>query len=374
MAGVYFHIPFCRKACHYCDFHFSTSLSAVSAMEAALSAELTLRTDFPAGTTVETVYFGGGTPSLLSTDSIRRLIDAVRDKFLLDPGAEITLEANPDDMSDESLSGWKASGVNRLSIGIQSFRDEDLRFMNRSHTAADALRAVERARKAGFGDLTIDLIYGTPGMNDAAWEENLRILAGMELLHFSAYSLTVEPRTALADFVRKGSAPAPEEEQAVRQFKRLLAWAREMGYEHYEISNFARSGRYSRHNTSYWKGVPYLGIGPSAHSFDGVIRSWNIRNNPEYIRSINAGVRSAETEELTVAERFNEAVLTGLRTMWGIDHELLRASFGNQAFEHLLNAVVPFQDKGWIKVSEERTVLTDEGKLFADFIASELFL
>lgn len=374
MSGIYFHIPFCRKACHYCDFHFSTSLAAMSSLEDALAAELALRTDLAVDSKVETVYFGGGTPSLLPPASITRLLDAVRKKFRLDPDAEVTLEANPDDLSDQSLAAWKAAGVNRLSIGIQSFRDADLHYMNRSHSAAEALQAVERARAAGFRDLTIDLIYGTPGMDDAAWEENLRILSGLELPHFSAYSLTVEPKTALAGFVRKGTAAAPEEEQSVRQFRRLAGWAREHGYEHYEISNFARNGRYSRHNTSYWKGTPYLGIGPSAHSFDGTRRSWNISNNPEYIRSINAGIRPAESEELSVSERFNESVLTGLRTMWGVDHAVLYGAFGAAALKRFLEAAASLQDKGWLTVSEKRTVLTDEGKLFADLIASELFL
>ncbi|MFM2208003.1 MAG: radical family heme chaperone HemW [Bacteroidota bacterium] len=373
MAGIYFHIPYCRKACHYCDFHFSTSAGTLGEMVDALIAELAFREDLPSSTPVGTIYFGGGTPSMLPPSDLSRLLVAVHDKFPVDPAAEITLEANPDDLDERSLAAWKEAGINRLSIGIQSFRNEDLQYMNRSHSAEDALAAVERARSAGFRDLTIDLIYGTPTMDDAAWESNLEMLGQLKLPHFSAYALTVEPRTALAAFVRSGTSPFPEEEQAARQFNRLLEWSGRNGYEQYEISNFSLPGRHSRHNTAYWSGVPYLGIGPSAHSFDGIRRSWNVRSNPEYIRQIKQGIRPYEEEILTPEQRYNEHVLTGLRTSLGINHELLLRLFGEESLKHFRSSAKQFVAKGWMQETSERTVLTDAGKLFADHIAAELF-
>lgn len=374
MAGIYLHIPFCRQACHYCDFHFSTYTGSMEAMTTALLRELELRKDFLEGALVHTIYFGGGTPSLLPLTELEKILKQVQRDFNLAADVELTLEANPDDLTVQSLAGWKQLGINRLSIGIQSFREQDLLYMNRAHTAVEALQAIDRARSAGFRDLTIDLIYGTPTMNDEDWELNLQTLAELELPHFSAYALTVEPRTALASMVSSGKSPSPDDEQASRQFLRLLEWAREHDYEHYEISNFARPGRYSRHNTAYWEGISYLGIGPSAHSYDGRIRSWNIRNNPQYIRSVMDGTFSQESETLTDDQRYNEYILTRLRTQWGVELSKLDSLFGAAVTAHFNSMKKHFLAKGWLTETAEGVRLTDTGKLFADHIASELFL
>lgn len=373
MAGLYLHVPFCRQACHYCDFHFSTSRTNADALIDAMAKELSLRKDFLAGETLSTIYFGGGTPSLLTAKQLEKLFSAIRKNFLIQENAEITLEANPDDISKETLPVWKAFGVNRLSIGIQSFQDADLRFMNRAHSAAEAIAAISVARQFDFHDLTIDLIYGTPTMNDEAWEQNLSLLEQLDLPHFSAYALTVEPRTALAQFVRNRMVPQPAEEQAAAQFQYLMDWSRKAGYEQYEISNFAKPQRYSRHNTAYWQGISYLGIGPSAHSFDGRQRTWNIRNNPEYIRKLESGELFFEIEVLSENNRYNEYVMTALRTCWGISREKLANEFGVTVLESIENPLVKFKTYGWVADDGKSIWLTDQGKLFADHIASELF-
>lgn len=374
MAGLYIHVPFCRQACHYCDFHFSTTHHLQDDMVNAMIREMELRRDELTPPEIQTIYFGGGTPSLLTLPQLERILQAAHRIFSVESSAEVTLEANPDDLSDDRLSAWKSMGVNRLSIGIQSFRDIDLQYMNRLHSADEARRAVDRARHHGFHDLTLDLIYGTPTMNDEAWAENLDTLKQLELPHFSAYALTVEPRTALATLVRSRSVRGPEEEQVAAQFHQLMQWAADNGYENYEISNFALPGRYSRHNTAYWNGVPYLGIGPSAHSYDGRSRSWNIRNNPGYVRSIQAGELPVEVETLTDANRFNEYVLTSLRTKWGLDKQKVSRDFGDCYTDHLLAKIESLRPQGWIMEMDERVVLTDSGKLFADHVASELFV
>ncbi len=373
MAGLYLHVPFCRQACHYCDFHFSTTRSNVDDLVSAMVQEMEVRNDFLQGSSLSTIYFGGGTPSLLTAEQLEKLFAGIRRNFTIDETAEITLEANPDDITTESLSSWKTQGVNRLSIGIQSFREEDLKFMNRAHTSAQAVSAISLARHHDFHDLTIDLIYGTPTMNDEAWEENLRVLEELNLPHFSAYALTVEPRTALAKFVKNRIVPMPEEEQAASQFQRLMEWARSHGYEHYEISNFARNQRYSRHNTAYWKGITYLGIGPSAHSFDGNQRTWNVRSNPEYIRNVERSELTFEKELLSANERYNEYVMTALRTCWGISKLKVQQDFGDEALAYLETQLGAFSGGDWIKESSASISLTDTGKLFADHIASGLF-
>lgn len=373
MAGLYLHVPFCRQACHYCDFHFSTSRSNADALIDAMIKEIVLRKDFLRGEPLTTIYFGGGTPSLLTATQLEKLFSAIRQHFLIEEEAEITLEANPDDIIYETLTSWKALGVNRLSIGVQSFQDADLRFMNRAHSAAEAISAISLARQFDFHDLTIDLIYGTPTMNDEAWEQNLAMLETLDLPHFSAYALTVEPRTALAQFVRNRMVPAPAEEQAATQFQYLIDWSKKSGYEQYEISNFAKPKHYSRHNTAYWQGVSYLGIGPSAHSFDGRQRTWNMRNNPEYIRKIELAEPFFEIEELSETNRYNEYVMTALRTCWGLSRETLANEFGGTALEFIETPLLKFKRYGWVVDDGKSILLTDQGKLFADHIASELF-
>lgn len=373
MAGVYLHIPFCRQACHYCDFHFSTSRQKVDDMVAAMVKEIELRKEFLKDRSLSTVYFGGGTPSLLTVTQLNTLLLELSRHFTFLENAEITLEANPDDISAATLKEWKSAGINRLSIGVQSFSDEDLRFMNRAHSAAEAVAAIRLAREMDFRNLTIDLIYGTPTMNDEMWQNNLAMLKEFDLPHFSSYALTVEPRTALAQFVRNRIVAMPEEEQAAAQFHQLMQWARENGYEHYEISNFAKPGRYSRHNTAYWQGEHYLGIGPSAHSFNGQERSWNIRNNPEYIRAITTDEIPTEKESLTVEQRYNEYVMTALRTQWGIQRDVVGKKFGEDALSHLEEKLLRVKSNSWIADNGTQILLTDAGKLFADHIASELF-
>lgn len=373
MAGLYLHIPFCRQACHYCDFHFSTVQQTLPALMAALRQELRMRANELPVRQIDTVYFGGGTPSLLPVGELKDTLDELHSLFTLAPGAEITLEANPDDLEQARLSQWRALGINRLSVGIQSFQEADLRYMNRIHTAEEARSAVQRARSAGFDLLTIDLIYGTPGMDDEHWLDNLELLRTLELEHFSAYALTVEPRTALDRLIRQRMLPGTDEDQAARQFGLLMDWAEANGYEHYEISNFARPGKYSLHNTSYWFGQPYLGVGPSAHSFDGRVRTATVRNNHEYIRAITSGQLPIEKEILSEAAAFNEFILTRLRTQWGVSWEELRNNFGPAVSEQLLPLVAEWQQRGLLEVMSGGFRLTRQGKFFADAVASALF-
>jgi oxygen-independent coproporphyrinogen-3 oxidase len=373
MSGLYLHIPFCRQACHYCDFHFSTVRKTLPDLMEAMRQELRMRADELPGRQLETVYFGGGTPSILPFEELEATLRLVRELFDLSPEAEITLEANPDDLESRSLEQWRESGINRLSVGIQSFHEADLRYMNRVHTAQEALSAVRRAREAGFDLLTIDLIYGTPGMDDERWQDNLETLRSLALDHFSAYSLTVEPRTALDRLIRQRVLRGIDEDQAARQFGMLLDWAEANGFEHYEISNFARPGRYARHNTAYWFGMPYLGIGPSAHSFDGRVRSAAIRNNPEYIRSIQSGRLPLEREELSPASAFNEYILTRLRTQWGVLLEDVRVRFGETVWNELRSALAEPHSQGLIELVSGGFRLTRQGKYFADAVAGMLF-
>lgn len=385
MAGIYLHIPFCKQACHYCNFHFSTSLRAKPDLLAALQTELTLRAPELAGQTVASIYFGGGTPSLLSEAELAELFRTIEAHYTLAPDPEITLEANPDDITAAALAGWRNLPINRLSIGIQSFSETDLSFMNRAHNAHEARTCLDRAHAAGFTDLTADLIYGCPTTSDAQWAENLRLIGAYELPHLSCYALTLEPRTALAHFVNVGKAPAPDDDQAARHFDYLTAWAATNGYEHYEISNFARPGRYSRHNTSYWRGVPYLGIGPSAHGFDGHRqRRWNVANNAAYIRGwrrmaeADATERTHlatglyDTEVLSPADRYNETVMTGLRTQWGVRLADLRTI--DPAFaEYFLREVDPLVQEKTVRRDAERFYLPRESRFLADGIAADLF-
>ena len=317
--GIYLHIPFCKKACHYCDFHFSTSRDLMDEMVNAISKEIILRKDYLSGEKVETIYFGGGTPSLLNKNQLELLLNTIRENFTVDENAEITLEANPDDLSAENLRMFKSAGVNRLSIGIQSFRDGDLTLMNRAHNSSQALQCVSEAKAAGFNNITIDLIYGLPGLSEDDWRKNMQTAFELDVDHLSCYSLTVEPKTALATMIKQHKVKDVDDGAASLHFKMLMKEAALHGYEHYEISNFARNGKYSRHNTSYWQRKKYLGAGPSAHSYDGDSRQWNVYNNNVYIRSIADNKVPFEREELSVKDKFNEYILTTLRTKWGID-------------------------------------------------------
>lgn len=374
MPGIYLHIPFCKQACHYCDFHFSTSLGTKEALLAAMKKEIALRRDYLGTNELDTIYFGGGTPSLLSASELSGLLETIRSYFSIAEDAEITLEANPDDLTDEKLDEIKLAGINRLSIGIQSFADADLQWMNRAHTALQAFDVVRKAQAKGFDNITIDLIYGIPTLSDEQWERNMDIAFSLGINHISAYALTVEPRTALAKLIRDRKVPEVNEEKSALHFSMLMDRAAKAGFEHYEISNFAKEGAYSRHNTSYWQGEPYLGIGPSAHSFDRVSRQWNISNNPQYIRSLEEDKLPFEKEQLTEKEKFNEYILTSLRTMWGISLRKVFTDFGPVSAKEFQQNIMPLIDDEQLELSGENLVLTRRGKFFADRIASDLFL
>jgi len=373
MAGVYFHIPFCKQACHYCDFHFSTSLKYKQEMLQAIAHELKLQADFLPTNQINTVYFGGGTPSLLTAKEIDFLIHELAQYYNITSDAEITLEANPDDLDKEKISSLTHTDINRLSIGVQSFYDEDLRWMNRAHCAQEAETAIKRAQDTGFENITADLIYGFPMLTDEKWANNVNKLAHFQIPHISAYNLTVEPRTALAHFIAKGKQATPDEEQGARQFTWLIERLIEEGYQHYEISNFAKPNRYAIHNTNYWQAIPYLGLGPSAHSYNGLNRQWNVNHNTKYIRAIMENTLPAEVETLSITDRLNEYIMTSLRTMWGLSLSYVQSTFGFTIYQNLLKQVRPFIAKQYIQETEEHLILTTQGKLMADHIAATLF-
>ena len=369
MSGIYLHIPFCRQACTYCDFHFSTAKDRGGVLD-AMELEMIKRSRELGDGRVSTIYFGGGTPSLLDPGRIAAFIQQIRDLFRVDRDAEITLEANPDDITTERLSEWKSAGITRISLGTQSFRDERLRWMGRAHDARQALTSIALIAKAGFTTWTIDLIYGLPGMTLAEWDEQLTIALDHGMPHLSAYCLTVEEKTALAQQVKKGGVHMPGDEDQSAQFDRLMARMEEAGLEHYEISNFGKPGHHSRHNKSYWEGTPYLGIGPSAHSFDGHSRRWNIANNAVYTKAVREGTSYWEEETLSPAQRTNERLMTGLRTAAGVELTRLEVDalgLNSSAFQrHVSN--------GHISVVDGRLVLSKAGRHFADRIASDLFV
>ncbi len=372
-AGLYIHIPFCRKACHYCNFHFSTSLQLKKALLDALRAEISLQCDYLGGASLGSVYFGGGTPSLLTAAEISQILQTVQQYHYIEPEAEITLEANPDDLTPEWLRQLRdTTPVNRLSIGIQSFSDEDLRWMNRAHSAAEARRSIEIALEQGYSNLTADLIYGSPTTSDDQWAANIDLLLSYNIPHLSCYCLTVETGTALHHFVQKGEASPPDDDRAVRQFDYLMGVMREQGYDHYEISNFARPSCYAVHNSLYWKGEPYLGIGPSAHSYDGISRQWNIAHNPKYIASLQQGTIPFEKEVLTPIQRYNEYVMTSLRTAWGCDTAGLDA-IGEGFKAYFEKKILPHVHSGSVVQKEGNYRLSDQGKFLADAITVSLF-
>ncbi len=380
MSGIYFHIPFCKQACHYCNFHFSTSLRYKNRVLEAMQRELVWRKDYLPGTRLSSIYLGGGTPSLLNRQELEALFRGVEQHFELAPEAEVTLEANPDDLTPEKVRQLRDTPVNRLSIGIQSFHQADLDFFNRAHSAAEALQCVGRARAAGFRDLTVDLIYGAPTLTDTAWRDNVQRVLDWEIPHFSAYALTVEPQTALDYFVRKGKVPPVEEETAARHFEMLVALAEQAGYQQYEVSNFALPRRYAQHNSSYWKGAPYLGIGPSAHSFDGQSRQWNVANNAKYLKAMEAPHFDAaqakglfEREELSLADQYNEYVMTGMRTLWGVEASALQDRFGPAFLRHFRQSAKPFLMQGQMVEEAGRYWLPGTHRFLADGIAAALF-
>ncbi|QQL50067.1 radical SAM family heme chaperone HemW [Mucilaginibacter ginkgonis] len=372
MAGIYIHIPFCKQACHYCDFHFSTSLKYKEEMVLAILKEIAMQKGYLTGQTIETIYFGGGTPSLLTGDEVNQIIETVGTYFSISTDAEITLEANPDDLNNEKVKALRQTPINRFSIGIQSFFDEDLLWMNRAHRAAEGEASVKRAQDAGFENITADLIFGYPLLTNAKWQQNIYKMLELGIPHISAYSMTVEPKTALASFINKKIYPPMNEAQSASQFSLLSETLSRNGFEHYEISNYSKPGHYSKHNTNYWRGVSYLGVGPSAHSYNCDTRQWNIANNAKYMADISNNTLPAEQEVLTETDKLNEYIMTSLRTMWGLDLQRLN-SIAAGASLPLLKEAAPYIEKGWVTNFEDKLYLSPEGKLYADAIAADLF-
>jgi oxygen-independent coproporphyrinogen III oxidase len=373
MAGIYFHIPFCKQACHYCDFHFSTNLEKKGEMVGALVLELELQTSYLAGEPIETVYFGGGTPSLLSVAEIETLLRTVAERFPVVAGGEITLEANPDDLDAEKLLALRTAGINRLSIGIQSFDDHVLHFLHRAHSSAAAQACLEQARAAGFTNISLDLIYAIPGQSEETWRENILRALSFAPEHISSYSLTIEEKTAFGKWAASGKLRAVEDDLAAAQLEILVEMLEAAGYEQYEVSNFALPGYYSRHNSSYWQQKKYLGIGPSAHSYDGKSRQYNVANNHAYLRALHGGTIPCTREELTAEDVVNDYLLTTLRTSWGADLQKLRQEFGYDV-QALHGPYLDTLYAGQLAIlSGDSLRLTKRGKMLADKIAADLF-
>jgi oxygen-independent coproporphyrinogen-3 oxidase len=373
MSGIYIHIPFCKQACHYCDFHFSTVMGKKEAMVASLSKELELRKDEFENILVETIYFGGGTPSVLNTTELEQLIAVVYENYQVTEQPEITLEANPDDLTSEKILELSESPVNRLSIGIQSFFDEDLKLMNRAHSSEQAMESLSLATRH-FDNISIDLIYGMPNMSEERWSANIEKALSFNIPHISSYVLTVEPKTALFDFVKKGLVKPAEDEVAQAHFDILNETLTTAGYSCYEISSFGKPGYFSKNNSAYWQQKNYIGIGPSAHSFDGHRRGWNINNNPKYIKSINMGILPMEIEVLSTTDKYNEYVMTGLRTVWGISIQRVQSDFGEKYKEYLMLQAGKFIGEHLLYLDGDVLLATNQGKFLVDGIAADLFM
>ncbi|MBL7868263.1 MAG: radical SAM family heme chaperone HemW [Flavobacterium lindanitolerans] len=373
MSGIYIHIPFCKQACHYCDFHFSTSMKKKEEMVQALVKEMQMRKSEFENEIVETIYFGGGTPSVLSDEELAFLIDAVYANFKVAENPEITLEANPDDLSDERIVELAGSRINRLSIGIQSFFENDLKMMNRAHNAEEAKKSLETATRY-FDNISIDLIYGIPGMTNEMWKQNIETALSFGIPHISSYALTVEPKTALKKLIQTGKVSEPKDEVAQEHFMILVEMLQQHGFIHYELSNFGKPDYFSKNNSAYWLGKKYIGIGPSAHSYDGISRSWNIANNPIYLKEIEAGKLPGEVEILTANDRYNEYIMTGLRTIWGVSLNRIQKEFGEEVLQYLQKQSEKFIADGLLAVEKNILKTTPKGKFLADGIASDLFL
>jgi len=373
MSGIYIHIPFCKQACHYCDFHFSTSMKKKDEMVLALTKEISMRKEEFKNEVVETIYFGGGTPSVLAIEDLRLLIDAVLKNYNIVENPEITVEANPDDLNNEFIRQLANSSINRLSIGIQSFFEEDLKMMNRAHNAEEAKKCLEEATKH-FDNISLDLIYGIPGMSNEQWMQNIATALSFGIPHISSYALTVEPKTALHSFIQKGIIPPPEDEVAQEHFEILVEKLEEAGFIHYELSNFGQENYFSKNNSSYWLGKKYIGIGPSAHSYDGEKRGWNVSNNALYIKSLQEGKLPLETETLSKTDRYNEYVMTGLRTIWGISLDRIQNEFGTTYLDYLNQQAAKYIEDHLLFIDENILRTTRKGKFLSDGIASDLFL
>lgn len=372
MSGIYIHIPFCKQACHYCDFHFSTSLKKKGALVLALLKELELRKDEFKNQPVETIYFGGGTPSLLSNSELQLLIDAVYKNYKVSENPEITLEANPDDLSGIRIKELSNTAINRLSIGIQSFFEEDLRLMNRAHNLIEAKQCLEEATKY-FDNISLDLIYGIPGLSHKRWLENMDTALSYNIPHISSYALTVEPKTALDSFIKKGIIPNVDDDLAEQQFYMLIEKLEANGFVHYELSNFGKVDYFSKNNSAYWQGKSYLGIGPSAHSFNGIERGWNVKNNIKYINAIKENRVPIEIETLSNTDKYNEYIMTGLRTIWGVSIEKVERDFGVNYKKYLLEQATIHLKNDLLYLNDDKLLVTKKAKFLSDGIASDLF-
>ena len=372
MAGIYIHIPFCKKACNYCNFHFSTSLASKSHLIEAIKEELRLQASYLQNHAIDTIYFGGGTPSLLSAEELQSIFASIERYYSINELKEFTLEANPDDLDANYLNALQNTSVNRLSIGVQSFKEADLLFMNRAHSIQQVDYALKCAQDKGFTNISIDLIYGTPNLSMKEWEQHLNTMLTYEIPHFSSYGLTVEPKTTLAHQIKTKQLPALNPDEAAQQFLLLIDWAKENNFDHYEISNFGKPSAHAIHNTNYWKGIPYLGIGPSAHSFNHKSRQWNIANNQVYIKSIlQDQTIPATEEELSLADQVNEYVMTSLRTMWGCDLDKIKNTWHTTLDTVIIEKYIQQQ----LLTQHQQTIfLSKQGKLFADAIAADLFI
>ena len=373
MAGIYIHIPFCKQACFYCDFHFSTSLKKKEDMIVALIKEIALRKEELGDNTIETIYFGGGTPSVLSAAEIKELIAAVYLNFEVVKNPEITLEANPDDLSEEKIIALSKSPINRLSIGVQSFFEKDLKLMNRAHNAAEAKKSLVLATRY-FENISLDLIYGIPGCTNEEWLANIKIALSFGIPHISSYALVVEPHTALKTMIEKGKIKNVDDAKTQEQFQILIKELAIGGFIQYEVSSFGKEGFFSKNNSSYWLGVAYLGIGPSAHSFDGKQRSWNIKNNTKYIKSIQENVLPIERETLSTTDQYNEFVMTGLRTIWGVSLEKIKDNFGKKYLDYLQNQSKKHIEETLLFVENGTLKTGEKGRFLVDGIAADLFM
>jgi oxygen-independent coproporphyrinogen-3 oxidase len=372
LAGIYIHIPFCKQACHYCDFHFSTSLKKKDEMVLAIAKEIAMRKNEFEDEVIKTIYFGGGTPSILEVSDLKFLIDEVYKNYKVSENPEITIEANPDDLSENRIIELSKTPINRLSIGIQSFFEEDLQLMNRAHNSAEAKKCLEIATQY-FDNISVDLIYGTPGMSNERWLENIQIALELNIPHISSYALTVEPKTALHKFIKDGIISQPDDAVAYEQFLILVDTLEKNKFIHYELSNFGKENYFSRNNSAYWLGKKYIGIGPSAHSYDGKNRSWNVSNNAIYLKSISENTLPSEIEILSETDQYNEYIMTGLRTIWGVSLNKIEAEFGERYLKYLMQNAEKYLDDAKLILENNILRTTRKGKFFCDGIASDLF-
>ena len=373
MSGIYFHIPFCKQLCHYCAFHKSISLQAKERMLSCLKEELKNRKDYLKGENIDSIYFGGGTPSVYSPKEIQSLIDEVALHFTINKDVEITLEANPDDLNSDYLKALKNSSVNRLSVGIQSFHDEDLILMNRRHTGQQAYDAIKRAQEFGFDNISVDQIYGVPGLTLEKWEENLKKVFELNIQHISSYHLMYDPNTVFTHKLKKGILKEVDEDVSLAQYKHLISEAQKHGFIHYEISNFSKLGLESRHNSNYWKQKMYLGLGPSAHSYNINRREWNVSDNLKYMNAIEKGGEYSEYEELSFNDKFNDYVLTSLRTVWGMNLNIVKDEFGESYQKHCLKKADKFIKSKDVRIENDNIILTDKGVFISNDVMSDFF-